>query len=97
MTVSATSLAAYMNVGPHIPTCKEKVVKFLLNRPKSIGATCEEIAFGLPMLLQTVTARMNELAKEGVITRVSDHLGPVSRHTASGSRAAVWTLTKHRY
>jgi hypothetical protein len=98
MVVTSTSLEAFERIKPRALTCKEKIGRFLFNRPKSLGATYEEISDGIPMHCTTVSARLTELQEDGLIVPVVDSEGvTVTRTTARNCPSIAWTLAKHRY
>lgn len=71
---------------------------FLHNRPKSIGATCDEIQEALGLSKFDVLRVMGQMANSDTIRKIIGKDNRVyTRFTRRGGLAICWTLTNHRY
>jgi len=82
-----TSDAARDSIADVAPTMRERVYGFIAHRAH--GATNEEITVALDMRMSTVSARTNELKREGRIVESGE-----TRPTTSGRNAAVLVVAK---
>lgn len=81
---SPTSRAAAASAAPRAGS-KTRLVLDFLREQGDYGATADEAAARLGLLIQSVTARMHDLARRGLIVRAGR-----TRPTRSGRAAEVW-------
>ena len=81
---SDTSKEAAESMSPHVGRIANLVLGYIV-RQGIRGATCDEIEVELNLIHQTASARVNELAKRGMIVDRG-----YRRPTRSGRRATVW-------
>jgi hypothetical protein len=84
---SATSEAANERVAPHKGSLRASVLRFIRVRGQ-FGATVEEISEICKLRYTTVSARVSELKRDGLVIASGR-----TRKTYSGSEAAVLILT----
>lgn len=83
---SDTSKAAAESVAAHAPILREQVLAQIAKRG-AVGATCDEIEVSLNGRHQTISARVRELAKDGLIVDSGKR-----RPTRSGRTASVYVV-----
>jgi len=77
------SKKAWKEVSPKCPGLRMRIYAWLKTRGKT-GATVEEIALKLSLRMTTVSARVSELKRAGLVTYNNE-----TRPTTSGARAGV--------
>lgn len=79
----ATSVEAAESVAALVPDQGDRILRALRNRPM----TCDELEVALNLRHQTASARLNMLARAGLIHRPGS-----KRPTRSGRSAFVWEV-----
>ena len=81
----ATSVEAFDRIDGDVRRGDQARVLDLITYRGREGATCDEVCEVLGMLVQTVSARLNDLARAGLIARDGSR-----RKTRTGASAYVW-------